>query len=86
MSETSIKQLIQSIVQNMLQTQLPKVVTGVVMEENPLRIMLVNDIAINLSAISLAIPERLKPLKAGEQFYMLSTNSGKYYYLLDRAG
>lgn len=84
MDATSIKQLIQGIVQQMIRTEVPKIVTGVVMEENPLRIMLVNDIAINLSAISLAIPERLKPLKMGEQFYMLSTNSGKYYYLLDR--
>lgn len=84
MDATSIKQLIQGIVQRMIQTEVPKIVTGVVMEENPLRITLVNDIAINLSAISLAIPERLKPLKTGEQFYMLSTNSGKYYYLLDR--
>lgn len=63
---------------------MPKIVTGAVTETEPLRITLVNDLAVNLSTVSLAIPGRLQPLKSGEQFYMLSTNGGKYYYLLDR--
>lgn len=84
MNITSIKQLVQSIVQQILKSEAPKIVKGVIAETDPLRITLVNDIAINLSAISVAIPSRLKPLAKGEQFYLLSTNGGRYYYLLDR--
>lgn len=80
MDVTSIKQLIQQ----MIRPEMPKITTGVVAETEPLRITMVNDLAVNLSAVSLAIPGRLKPLKTGEQFYMLSTNGGKFYYLLDR--
>jgi hypothetical protein len=68
----------------MIQPEVPKIVTGTVAEIEPLRITLVNDLAVNLSSVSLAIPGRLQPLKVGEQLYMLSTNNGKYYYVLDR--
>lgn len=80
MDATSIKQLIQQ----MIKPQIPSLVTGVVIETDPLRITLLNDININLSAISLTIPGRLQPLNKGDQFHMIVYNNGKSYYLLDR--
>lgn len=80
MDATSIKQLIQQ----MIKPQIPSIVVGVVVETEPLRVTLPNDISISLSAISLTIPDRLQPLNKGDQFYMLVYNNGKAYYLLDR--
>lgn len=82
MDATSIKQLIQQLVKG--EMDMPTIVMGAVTDIDPLRITLVNDLNINLSAISLTIPARLKPINQGEQFYMLATNNGKSYYLLDR--
>lgn len=58
MAATSIKQLIQQ----MIQPYVPKIVIGIVTSEDPLQVTLQNDININLSAISLTIPDRLKPI------------------------
>lgn len=80
MDATSIKQLIQS----MISPEMPAIVTGTVTGTEPLCITLLNDLNVRLSAVSLVIPSRLKPLALGEQFYMLSTNNNKTYYLLDR--
>lgn len=80
MDATSIKQMIQQ----MVKPQMPHLVTGVVVDTEPLRVTLLNDLNINLSAISLTIPGRLQPLTKGEQFHMIVFNNGKSYYLLDR--
>ena len=53
MAATSIKQLIQQ----MIQPYVPKIVIGIVTSEDPLQVTLQNDININLSAISLTIPD-----------------------------
>ena len=53
MAATSIKQLIQQ----MVQPYVPKIVIGIVTSEDPLQVTLQNDININLSAISLTIPD-----------------------------
>ena len=82
MAATSIKQLIQQ----MVQPYVPKIVIGIVTSEDPLQVTLQNDININLSAISLTIPDRLKPINAGEYFYMFAFNNGKSYYMMDRVG
>ena len=55
---TSIKEMIQWIaLKNM-----PNIVIGTVTQLAPLRVTLLNDMAVNLSAASLTIPKRLKPL------------------------
>lgn len=80
MDALSIKQMIQS----MVAPDMPAIVIGIVTGTEPLCITLLNDLNVRLSAVSLVIPSRLKPLALGEQFYMLSTNNNKTYYLLDR--
>lgn len=80
MAATSIKQLIQQ----MVQPYVPKMVIGAVASVDPLQVTLQNDININLSAISLTVPDRLKPLDVGEHFYMFAFNNGKSYYMMDR--
>lgn len=80
MEATSIKQLIQQ----MVQPYVPKMVVGAVTSVDPLQVTLQNDININLSAISLTVPDRLKPLDVGEHFYMFAFNNGKSYYMMDR--
>lgn len=80
MDATSIKQLIQS----MISPEMPAIVTGTVTGIEPVCITLLNDLNVRLSAVSLVIPSRLKPLALGEQFYMISTNNNRTYYLLDR--
>lgn len=80
MAATSIKQLIQQ----MVQPYAPKMVIGAVTSVDPLQVTLQNDINISLSAISLTVPDRLEPLNAGEHFYMFAFNNGKSYYMMDR--
>ena len=80
MEATSIKQLIQQ----MVQPYVPKMVIGAVTCIDPLQVTLQNDIYINLSAISLTVPGRLEPLNVGEHFYMFAFNNGKSYYMMDR--
>ena len=74
------------LIQQMVQPYVPKIVIGIVTSEDPLQVTLQNDININLSAISLTIPDRLKPINVGEYFYMFAFNNGKSYYMMDRVG
>ena len=68
----------------MVQPYVPKMVIGAVTSVDPLQVTLQNDININLSAISLTVPDRLIPLDVGELIYMCSFNNGKSYYMMDR--
>lgn len=79
MSATSIKGMIQCLVRN----DMPNIVIGTVTQTSPVRVTLKNDLALNLSAVSLTIPGRLKPVAEGKQYYMLSFDSGNSWYLLD---
>lgn len=76
---TSIKQLIQELVK----VQMPTIVIGTVTNTDPVQITLLNDLNVTLSAVSLTIPPRLEPLPVGKQYYLLSTNNNKTYYVLD---
>lgn len=76
---TSIKQLIQELVK----VQMPTIVIGTVTNTDPVQITLLNDLNVTLSAVSLTIPPRLEPLSVGKQYYLLSTNNNKTYYVLD---
>lgn len=80
MNATSIKQLIQQLVQ----PQLPELAEGIVTNTDPLEITLVNDVKISLHAVSLTIPGRLQPLQKGERLYLLSFRDGNMNYVLDR--
>ena len=75
----SIKELIQGL-SNVNQ---PTILIGTVTDTAPLRVTLLNDLAVNLSAASLTIPGRLRPVSEGAQYYMLSYDSGHSWYLLD---
>ena len=68
---TSIKEIIQGLAQK----NMPNIVIGTVTQ--------VNDLAVNLSAASLTIPKRLKPLVLENQYYMLSFDMGNSWYMLD---
>ena len=76
---TSIKEMIQGIAMK----NMPNIVIGAVTQLAPLRVTLLNDLAVNLSASSLTIPKRLKPLVLGRQYYMLSFDMGNSWYMLD---
>lgn len=98
----SIKETIQKIGQ----AGMPGLTVGIVTSVSPLQVILKNDAKIQLSAVSLVIPDRLrnrrictqqhvcyegccgdhcipKPIQSGDEFYMLSINNGKLYYVLD---
>ena len=79
MQNTSIKGMIQGLAQH----DMPNIVIGTVTQTSPLRITLKNDLGINLSAVSVTIPGRLKPVTLNTQYYMLSFDKGNSYYLLD---
>ena len=79
-TRTSIKQLIQELVS----VQMPAVIIGTVKSAAPVEITLLNDLNVTLSAVSLTVPERLEPLEVGKQYYLLSTNNNKSYYVLDK--
>ena len=79
MTNTSLKQMIQTLAE----AKMPRIVIGVVTETNPIRIVLKDDIGIQLSNTSLTIPSGKIPLQ-GEEWYMLSVSNGKVYYLLDK--
>jgi len=76
----SLKELIQKCVR----AEMPSIVIGYVTAEEPIRITLLDDAKINLSERSLQVPAGKLPLKCGEKVYLLSTNSNKMYYVLDR--
>jgi hypothetical protein len=76
---TSIKEIIQGLAQK----NMPNIVIGTVTQVSPLRVTLLNDLAVNLSAASLTIPKRLKPLVLENQYYMLSFDMGNSWYMLD---
>lgn len=75
---------ITEIIREICERSMPSVVTGVVTGMEPLRVMLVDDMNILLSAQSLVIPSGKMPLAVGEQVYLLAVNRNKIYYLLDR--
>ncbi len=76
----SIKQFIQ----NCAKADMPGLEIGVVAETEPLRVVLEDDIKVNLSAVSLVIPSGKLPLETNERLYLLALNGGKIYYVLDR--
>ncbi len=80
MTKTSIKALIQELANK----GMPSIVIGTVTNTDPVQLTLMNDMKIRLSAASLIIPSEKRPLKQGENFYLLSLNNNKIYYLLDR--
>lgn len=87
------------------QSGMPELGVAVVTKMNPLQMALKNDNKIQLSAVSLVIPDRIKnrlicsghhvdcvngcdactprPMRIGDEFYVLSLNNGKLYYVLD---
>ncbi|MDO4305758.1 MAG: hypothetical protein Q4C77_02910 [Eubacteriales bacterium] len=75
---------ITEIIREICERSMPNVVTGVVTETEPLRIMLVDDMSILLSAQSLIVSSEMLPLKKGEELYLLATNRNKIYYVLNR--
>lgn len=77
--ETSIKGMIQKLAQQ----SMPNIMIGVVTQTDPIRVTLLNDMAVNLSAASLTIPGRLQPLVLEQQYYLLSFDKGNSWYILD---
>lgn len=75
---TSIKGMIQELAKPVA----PSIAIGIVASVAPLRITLKNDLAINLSAVSVTIPSRLIPV-VGKQYYLLAFDCGNSWYLLD---
>lgn len=63
---------------------MPSIMTGVVVETEPLCIMLTDDFNIKLSNQSLIIPSGKRPFAKNEQLYLLAVNNNKIYYVLDR--
>lgn len=80
MATGSIKGMIQSVAGNMI----GGIVEGIVVGEEPLVIVLENDIKTRLYEANLVIPSEKRPLKIGDRLYMLSYNKNKLYYILDR--
>lgn len=75
---------ITEIIRQICERCMPNVVTGVVTETEPLRIMLVDDMSILLSAQSLIVSSEILPLEKGEELYLLATNNNKIYYVMNR--
>lgn len=75
---TSIKGMIQGITDK----GMPTVVKGVVTSVSPLKIVLKDDIGINLSEASLLYSKELLPFKQGEELFLLAINNQKLYYIL----
>lgn len=75
---------ITEIFREIAEKSMPNIVSGIVIEENPIRVMLVDDNNIRLSSQSLIVPSDKVPLKQGEEIYMLAVNQNKIYYVLDR--
>lgn len=72
------------IIREICERSMPNIVTGEVLEVEPLRIMLTDDMNIRLSSQSLIIPSGKLPLVEGERLYLLAVNRNKIYYVLDR--
>lgn len=79
---TSLKGQIQQIAGK----GMPTVVVGNVQSASPIKIVLRDDIGIQLSEKSLLIPQRILPLQQGEDLFLLSVNDNKVYYILDKVG
>ena len=78
----SIKELFQGFV---LQG-MPRIEKAVVAETDPIRMVLVDDPKINLSAASLIIPYGTREeLQTGRRFWLLSFGNNNIFYILDRA-
>jgi len=75
---------ITEIFREIAEKSMPNIVSGIVIEENPIRVMLADDNNIRLSSQSLIVPSDKAPLKQGEEIYMLAVNQNKIYYVLDR--
>lgn len=79
--QTSIKQMIQ----NMTGKGMPDVITAVVVDMDPLKMVLVDDQKIELTEDSLIVPPaRRWRMKKGMRYHLLCFNSGRVYYVLDR--
>lgn len=96
---------LKEVIQRCGQTGMPELGVAVITNMNPLQMVLKNDSKIQLSAVSLVIPDRIKnrlicsghhvdcvngcdactprPMRIGDEFYVLSLNNGKLYYVLD---
>lgn len=74
---------IKEMIQNLSNVNQPTIVIGTVTGTEPISVTLLNDLAVTLSAVSLTIPGRLKPVAVGNQYYMLSYDKGNSWYLLD---
>ena len=57
-------------------------IKGTVISENPVRVQALNDDKLIVTPV---VPLRLYDVKKGEKVYLLVLNSGKKYYLLDKA-
>ena len=80
MMNTSIKQLIQQ----MVEPYIPRIVIGVVRSLVPIEIIVEDDIGILLHDVSLIIPSRVwEDMSEGDEVYMLSVARGKIHYVLD---
>lgn len=75
---------ITEIIRDIAKKEMPSIVVGIVIEANPIRVMLADDTDIRLSAQSLIVPSGKVPLEVGEEIYMLATRQNKIYYVLDR--
>ncbi len=65
---------------------MPTVVVGNVESQAPIKIILKDDIGIQLTESSLLIPQRILPLEKGEDLFLLAVNDQKVYYVLDKVG
>lgn len=75
---------ITEIIRYIAEQSMPCIVVGYIQETEPLQVVLVDDMNITLSDQSVIIPSEKLPLKAGEQWYLLSVYSNKIYYFLDK--
>ena len=77
-------QNITEIIREIAEKSMPSIVVGYIQSVSPLRVVLVEDMNISLSAQSVIVPSNKYPLRAGEQWYLLSVYGNKIYYFLDR--
>ena len=72
------------IIRAIAEKRMPSIVVGYIQSVSTLRVVLVEDMNISLSAQSVIVPSNKYPLRAGEQWYLLSVYGNKIYYFLDR--
>ncbi len=77
---------LKGLIQRMAAEGMPCIEKGLVAELDPIRITLVDDFKINLSAASLIIPYGMREqFEIGRQFWLLSLNGNNIFYVLGRA-